>query len=81
MKKGGLQSTFTNPHSESVSDKGKAGDTMDRNPCEYFSDPHSMGKDTIPVVMETGVNGKSYHGRVDDVARNVVSSTMQGNKK
>lgn len=79
-KGGGMSSTMNNPHGTTVSDKGKTGDTMDRNAAPAFADPHSKGKDTIPEVFSTGVNGKSYVGRVDDVAKNVISSTMQGNK-
>jgi hypothetical protein len=77
-KSGGLNSPMEHAIITDVSQSGKAGDTMDRNPCPYFSDPHSMGKDTIPEVFETGVNGKGYHGKIEGAT--TLNSPMQGMK-
>lgn len=79
-KKGSLNSPMQNALVKDVSMKGNPGDAMDAAPCPEFSEPHSMGPDTIPVVFESGVNGKSYYGNVEKGAASTLNSPMQGMK-
>jgi hypothetical protein len=77
-KKGSLNSPMESAIVKDTSDRGKAGDTMDRNPCPYFSEPHSMGPDTIRTVFMSGVDGKDYRGKIEGAT--TLNSPMQGNK-
>ncbi len=61
--------------------KDDADDLYDKNPCPYFSHPHDMGPDTIPLVFEEGVLGKRYHGADIQANSASISTTMGGRKK
>lgn len=75
-KKGGLASFFQNAFGTTVPNQSKPGDVVDHNVCEYFSEPRVAEHHGDPEIFFTGVGGKNYHGRVDDVAKNVLSTTM-----
>jgi len=80
MSKDQLSSPFRSPYSSPRPKKDDADDLYDKNPCPAFSEPHSMGPHTIPVVFEEGVLGKRYYGRNISGEAATVSTTMGGKK-
>jgi hypothetical protein len=75
-----LNSPFRSPHGAPRPMKDDKDDLYDKNPCPVFSEPHSMGPDTIPVVFEEGILGKRYHGKSLEAEAATISTTMGGKK-
>ena len=60
--------------------KGDQRDIIDQNPHE--TEPHSRSKDTLPIHFYEGEDvGSNYIGLVDDIAGNVLSSPMNGQRR
>ena len=76
-----IRSPFSSPLvSKPLNVKGDADDVYDHNSCPYFNHPHSMSKETIPVVFEEGELGKQYHGKTSAHAASI-STPMSDQKK
>lgn len=75
-----LRSPFTNQVvTKAANPKGDRDDVYDHNSCPMFSEPHSMGKDTIPTVFEEGELNKTFYGPITGKA--AVTSPMGSTRK
>jgi hypothetical protein len=77
QQRGSLVTPFRNPHGTTLDAKGDRDDVYDHNSCPYFSHPHSMGRDTIPLVFEEGEIGHVFHGPIKGNAAKI-NTTMRG---
>lgn len=77
-----LSSPFTNAFGVAAPKLPTVPHLTRANPCPYFDHPHDRGPDTIPVVFEERLFGRSYHGGPEVVERQAaICSPMQTSRR
>jgi hypothetical protein len=78
-KRGGLSSPMS--MQLPVDKQGDSRDHHDQNPHFPETGKHTRGKDTMALDFVEGLNGTDYIGHVNEVAKDILASPMNGPRR